>query len=120
MKKENVIQDKSYAFALRIVKLYRHLLDTQKEYVLSKQVLRSGAAIGANVEEALGGQSKKDFIAKCSIAYKEARETHYWLRLLRDTDYLDQQQADSILTDLDEILRILASILKTAKSNLRQ
>jgi len=90
--KENVIQEKSYRFAIRMVNLYRHLAEQQKEFVLSKQVLRSGTSIGANVEEAIGGQSRRDFLSKCSIAYKEARETRYWLRLLRDTEYLTPQQ----------------------------
>lgn len=115
MKRDNVIQEKSYLFAIRIIRLYKYLVDEKKAFVLAKQMLRSGTSIGANVEEAIGGQSKKDFIAKCSIAYKEARETHYWLRLLRDTDYLNQQQADSLLADVEEILRIIVSILKTAK-----
>ncbi len=83
--KENVIQEKTYKFAIRAVKLYKYLVDEKREFVLSKQLLRSGTSIGANVEEAIGGQSKKDFIAKISIAYKEARETHYWLRILKDT-----------------------------------
>lgn len=86
--KGNVIQAKSYAFAVRIVKLYQHLSAEKKEYVLSRQVLRCGTSIGANVEEAIGGQSRADFVSKMSIAYKEARETSYWLRLLSDTDYL--------------------------------
>ena len=83
MKEENIIQTKSYAFAVRIVRLHKHLINTKKEYVLSKQILRSGTSIGANVEEAIGGQSKADFIHKLAIAYKEARETSYWLRLLQ-------------------------------------
>ncbi len=84
--KENVVRDKSYAFAIRIVKLYQHLSTKKKEFVLSKQILRCGTSIGANVEEALGGQSRADFVSKMSIAYKEARETCYWLRLLKDTE----------------------------------
>jgi len=117
MGRDNVIQQKSYQFSIRVVKLYKHLAEENKEFVLSKQILRSGTSIGANVEEAIGGQSKRDFVAKFSIAYKEARETHYWLRLLRDTDYLSAQQAGSMLADLDEILKIIASILITAKKN---
>lgn len=117
MSKDNVIQDKSYQFAIRIVKLYQYLVANKKEFVLAKQLLRSGTSIGANIEEAIGGQSRRDFIAKLSIAYKEARETHYWIRLLRDTGYLDQNQATSLLNDLEEILRITVSILKTAKNN---
>ena len=83
MKKDNIIQTKSYDFALRIVKLYKHLSQEKKEFVLSKQLLRSGTSIGANIEEAIGGQSRKDFFAKLTIAYKEARESHYWIRLLK-------------------------------------
>lgn len=87
MRKDNVIQIKSYAFALEIVKTYKYLVQEKNEFVLSKQLLRSGTSIGANVEEALGGQSDKDFYFKLNIVYKEARETHYWLRLLRDCVY---------------------------------
>ncbi len=115
MKKDNVIQEKSYAFALRIVKLYQFLVKEKKEFVLSKQILRSGTSIGANVEEAIGGQSEKDFKSKMAIAYKEARETHYWLRLLRDSDYLSKESTKTLLSDCDEILKILGSIIKTMK-----
>lgn len=90
--KENIIQIKSYAFAVRIVKVYQYLCEEKKEYVLSKQLLRSGTSIGANIEEAIGGQSGKDFYAKLTIAYKEARETHYWIRLLTDTNYLSKKK----------------------------
>lgn len=114
MKTENVILTKSYAFAVRIVKLYQHL-SGKKEYVLSKQVLRCGTSIGANVEEAIGGQSRADFVAKLSIAYKEARETAYWLRLLKDTDYLTSPQFESIHADAEELCRIIAAIQKTTK-----
>ena len=88
--KNNVIRDKSYAFAIRVVNLYKYLVYTKKEFVLSKQVLRSGTSIGANVEEAIGAQSSKDFIAKLSISYKEARETNYWIRLLKDTNFINK------------------------------
>lgn len=115
MKNENVVQVKSYAFAVRIVKLYQHLSGEKREYVLSKQVLRSGTSIGANVEEAIGGQSRADFIAKLSIAYKEARETSYWLRLLKDTDYLTSAQFESIHEDSLELCRIIGSIQKSTK-----
>jgi len=91
MKEDNVIQLKSYNFALRMVKLYRFLTEKKKEYVLSKQILKSGTSIGANVEEALGAQSKADFICKLAIAYKEARETHYWIRILRDSKYITEK-----------------------------
>jgi four helix bundle protein len=96
MKSENVIESKSFAFAVRIVRLYEYLCLEKKEYVLSKQVLRCGTSIGANVEEAIGGQSRADFVSKMSIAYKEARETSYWLRLLKDTVYLTPSQFSNI------------------------
>lgn len=113
--KNNVIQKKSFSFAVRIVKLYKHLTEKKKEFVLSKQLLRSGTSIGANVEEGSGGQSKKDFIAKLSIAYKESRETGYWLRILKETNFLTQKEFDSIYADLEELQKILTSILKTSK-----
>ncbi|MFD2530551.1 MULTISPECIES: four helix bundle protein [Polaribacter] len=116
MKKDNIIQIKSYNFAIRIVKLYKHLSQEKKEFVLSKQLLRSGTSIGANIEEAIGGQSRKDFFAKLSIAYKEARESHYWIRLLKDTDFLTQQESESLLKDIEEILKIIGSIQKTIRN----
>ena len=118
MKKENVIQVKTYAFAVRIVRLYQYLVKSKNEYVLSKQLLRSGTSIGANVEEAIGGQSDKDFYAKMTIAYKEARETHYWLRLLTDTSYLSNEESESLLSDIEEILKIIGSIQRTMKQRL--
>jgi four helix bundle protein len=114
--KENIIRDKSYLFALRIVKLYLFLSKEQREYQLSSQILRSGTSIGANIEEAIGGVSRKDFVNKLSISYKEARETNYWLRLLRDTSILDRKLADSLLKDCDELLRILYSIVNSSRS----
>jgi len=116
MKEDNIIQIKSYAFAVRIVKVYQFLCEEKKEYTLSKQLLRCGTSIGANIEEAIGGQSEKDFFAKLTIAYKEARETHYWIRLLTDTDYLTINQAESLLADVLEIQKIIGSIQKTIKS----
>lgn len=115
--KNNIIQKKSFDFAIRIVNLYKYLTEEKKEYTLSKQLLRSGTSIGANIEEALGGQSKKDFIAKLSISYKEAREVNYWLRILQKTNYLSKEQFNAIYSDLEEIQKILASILKTSKKN---
>jgi four helix bundle protein len=97
--------------------LYQHLAATKKEFVLSKQVLRSGTSIGANVEEAIGGQSRADFLSKIAIAYKEARETEYWLRLLKDTDYLSPKEYASIHADADELCRLLGSIQKTTRQN---
>ena len=112
---DNVVQVKSYAFAVRVVRLYQHLSSKKKERVLSRQLLRSGTSIGANVEEAIGGQSRADFISKLSIAHKEARETVYWLRLLRDTDYLTETEFNSVFADADELLRILVAILNSTK-----
>jgi len=117
MKKDNVVQIKSYAFAVRIVKVFNYLSEQRKEYVLSKQLLRCGTSIGANIEEAIGGQSEKDFFAKLTISYKEARETHYWIRLLKDTDYLSVEEADNLLKDVDELLRIIVSIQKTLRNS---
>ncbi len=113
--KENIIQQKSYAFAIKIIELYKYLIETKKEFILSKQLLRSGTSIGANIEEALGGQSKKDFISKLSIAYKEARETKYWLSLLREAKYVTQEELSVILDNCEEILKILGKIQKTSK-----
>ncbi|TCP28601.1 four helix bundle protein [Tenacibaculum skagerrakense] len=117
MKKENVIQKKSYSFAVKMVKLYQHLSNEKREFVLSKQLLRSGTSIGANVEEAIGGQSRKDFYAKLSIAYKEARESNYWIRLLNDTNYLSNEETIPLLRDSEEILKIIGSIQKTIRDS---
>ncbi|MCB0726168.1 MAG: four helix bundle protein [Ignavibacteriae bacterium] len=116
---ESIIKNKSYKFAIRIVKLYLYLRNEKKEFQLSKQILRSGTSIGANVEEALGGQSKKDFLNKISIAYKEARETNYWIRLLNDTGFIDKEMYDSIVKDSYELLKILSKIQITVKEQIR-
>ena len=118
VKKDNVVQNKSYAFSVRIIKACKPLIENKREYVMSRQLLKAGTSIGANVEEAIGGQSKKDFFAKMNIAYKEARESKYWLRLLRDTEYLDAAVAESLLGDVDELLRLIGSILKTVRGRL--
>ena len=118
MKKDNVIQIKSYAFAIRIVKLFQYLSNEKKEYHLGRQILRSGTSIGANVEEAIGAQSVKDFIAKLSIAYKEARESRYWLNLLKDTGYITEEQFMSLVNDVEELLKIITTIQKTSKKTL--
>ncbi len=115
--RENVVKDKSFAFAVRVVNLYKYLCENRKEYTLSKQILRSGTAIGANIEEADGGISKADFSNKISIAYKEAKETHYWLRLLNETRYMDQTSFDSMMIDCNELCKLLFSILKTTRIN---
>jgi len=119
MKSENVVQQKSFAFAIRIVNVYKHLVSEKKEYVLSKQLLRSGTSIGANIEESIGGQSDKDFLSKISISYKEARETIYWLKLLHATDFLNNQEAESMIGDAEELCRILGKIQITGKEKLR-
>jgi four helix bundle protein len=116
--KENIIQEKSFKFAVRIVNLYKYLIEEKKEFVLSKQILRSGTSIGANVEEAIGGQTDKDFIAKINIAQKEARETRYWLKLLIETNYLTVEQTESLLKDIEEINKIIAKILITMRKKL--
>ena len=116
MKNDNVIQTKSFEFAVKIVRVYQLLLEEKKEYVLSKQLLRCGTSIGANVEEAIGGQSDNDFFAKLTISYKEARETHYWIRLLIATDYLTKEKGESLLQAVEELLKIIGSIQKTLRS----
>ena len=113
--KENILIEKSIDFGARIVKLHRYLLKEKNENVLSKQVLRSGTSIGANINEAQFGNSKPDFIAKLHIALKEAAETEYWLRILHKSDYLDDKMADSMLSDCLEIKRILIASINTAK-----
>ncbi|WP_026730574.1 four helix bundle protein [Flavobacterium denitrificans] len=115
--KENIIQDKSFDFAVRIVNLYKYLTENKKEYVLSKQVLRSGTSIGANIEESIGGRSDKEFLFKLEISYKEARETIYWLKLLKATDYISANEFESIHFEANEICRILAKIILTLKRN---
>ena len=114
--KNNIIVEKSYNFALRVIKLSQYLVKNKKEFVLSKQILRSGTSIGANIEEAVGGQSRKDFLNKMSIAYKEARETSYWLRLLKGSDILSENHFLSIYRDLEEIIKMLTKIQKTTKN----
>jgi len=115
MKKDNVILDKSFVFAVNIVKLYQYLCDNKKEYVLSKQLLRCGTSIGANVNEAQAAQSSNDFIAKISIASKEARECQYWLNLLLETGFLSlsEERACVVQREITEIIKLLTSIVKT-------
>lgn len=116
--KKNIIQEKSYAFAVRVVKLSIYLSSEKKEFVLSKQILKSGTSIGANIEEGIAGQSKKDFISKFSIALKEAKETHYWLRLLYDCEYIGIEMFNSLIEDCNEVIIILTRILQTSRKNL--
>ncbi len=115
--KESPLKVKSYQFALRIVELCRHLSADKKEFILSKQVLRSGTSIGANIAEGGQAQSKPDFIHKLSIAHKESFETDYWLSLLRDSEYITEIQAESLLTDYRELQKLLTASIKTAKAN---
>ena len=115
--KDNLIVQKSRTFAIRCVKLYGYLVDTKREFVMSKQLLRCGTSIGANVKEAMHGQSKADFGAKMNIALKEANETEYWLEILDETDYLTTEQADCMLSDCRELLKILTSIVKSTFMN---
>ena len=115
----NAILDKSKAFALRIIKLYQYLCDDKREFVLSKQLLRSGTSIGANVREAVRGQSKPDFYSKLNIALKEADESAYWLELLHESNYLDEHQFDSIYKDCNELIALLVSITKTQNKKTR-
>ena len=114
---ESIVATKSYSFALRVIKLYKHLTQEQREFVLAKQILRSGTSIGANVEEALGGQSKADFRHKLSIALKSARETSYWLRLLKDSDFIKPDAFNSIHGECEELIKILRSIILTSQQN---
>ena len=116
----NPALEKSFSFALRIVKLYQHLSEKKKEFVLSKQVLRSGTSIGANLEESRGAQTPSDFQTKVSIAYKEARETSYWLRLLYASKYLTERQFASLHADCEELIRILGSTQLTMKTKLQK
>jgi len=112
---DNIIYNKSYSFALRIIKAYKYLTESKKEFVLSKQMLRSGTSIGAMVREAKFAQSRADFINKLSVGLKEANETIYWLELLHDAEYIENESFDSIYKDANELTSILASIVKTTK-----
>ena len=115
--KETALQKKSKAFAIRIIRMYQYLCEEKKEYILSKQVLRSGTSIGANIREAKRAQSTPDFYAKLYISLKEAEETEYWLELLVETDYITKEMFDSINTDCEEIIKLLVSSTKTLKES---
>jgi four helix bundle protein len=117
---DNILKKKSYDFAIRIVKLSQYLQNDKKEYILSKQVLRSGTAVGALIREAEYGQSKLDFVNKLSISLKEANETEYWINLLKDTGYLNDNLFDSLVVDCKELLRLLIASIKTAKSAIKR
>ncbi len=114
---ENIVLQKTKAFALRCIKLYKYMVDEKREFVISKQVLRSGTSIGANVKEALRGQSRADFASKMNIALKEASETEYWLELLTESEYLTESQGLDILANCQEIIKLLTSIVKTTYTN---
>lgn len=117
MARQSIVGDKSLAFAKRIAKLYRFLIDKKKETILSKQILRSGTSIGANIREGLFAKSRKDFISKMNIALKEAGETDYWIEILYSADYLTEMEYKSLKNDNDELIRMLSSIVKTTKEN---
>ena len=117
LQNRSLAYDKAYQFAIRIVNAYKYLIEEQKEFILSKQLLRSGTSIGANLAEANGAISTSDFSAKISVAYKESLETKYWLSLLKDTNYITEVSFKSIYADADEIARILFSALKTTRIN---
>ena len=117
MARQSIVEDKSLAFAKRIAKLYRFLVDKKKETIMSKQILRSGTSIGANIREGLFAQSRKDFISKMNIALKEAGETDYWIEILYSADYLTEMEYKSLKNDNDELIRMLSSIVKTTKEN---
>ena len=112
---DNIIETKSFDFAVRIVNLYKHLTNAKKEHVLSKQLLRSGTSIGANVAEAEQAQSKPDFVSKMNIALKETSETKYWIKLLKSTEFLSENEGNSLLFDCVELEKLLVSIIKSSK-----
>ena len=115
--KENIIKDKSFVFALRMIKLYQYLQTEKKEYILSKQLMRSGTSIGAMIRESEQAESKLDFIHKLAIAQKEANETEYWIELLHQSGYIEENQYQSIFQDITAIRKLLTSIIKTSKAN---
>lgn len=118
--KNSIIRDKSFAFAIRIVKLYQYLVSNKKEFIMSKQILKSGTSIGANIREAYNAESDKDFIHKLGIAQKECDETAYWLELLYATDYLTESEFSSINNECSELLKIIRSIILTKKQNIKE
>lgn len=119
MKDENIITEKSFAFAIRIVKLYKYLTNKKREFVISKQILRSGTSVGANIREAVAGQTKPMFAAKLNIALSEANETDYWIDLLNATEYLSYNEIRSLKEECVELIKLLTSIIKTAHENLK-
>ena len=118
MKKTNVLSEKSYSFALKVVKLCLIIQKNQKEYVLTRQLLRSATSVGANAEEAIGGSSDKDFVHKLSISYREARETKYWIRLLKDAELIEEKIGDELLVDIEEILKLSGASIRTMRGRM--
>ena len=118
MRKESIVYDKAFNFAIKIVKLYKYLCENKKEFILSKQLIRSGTSIGANIAEGLEGQSTKDFVSKLSIALKEAVESRYWIDLLKETEYLTEEQYNIINSDITELIKMLTRIIKTTKEKM--
>ena len=116
--KPNIIKDKSKSFAIRVINLYKHLSDNKKEYIISKQIMRSGTSIGANINEAICSISKKEFLSKMYIAYKEAAESQYWIELLKDTNYINHEEFNSLSKDCNELIKILSSITKSTKETI--
>jgi four helix bundle protein len=116
MKEKNIIQKKCFRFSVLVVGLCKYLREKQKDYIISKQLLRAGTSIGANVEEGIGCQSKKDFYFRLTIAYKEARESYYWLKVLKEAEMIEQSIIDQPISDCEEILKIIGSILKTLRN----
>ena len=116
--KPNIIKDKSKLFAIKMINLYKDLANNKKEYVISKQILRAGTSIGANINEAICSITKKEFLSKMYISYKEASETQYWLELLKDTNYINECEFNSFNNDCNEIIRLLSSITKSTRENL--
>ena len=118
--KQSILKDKSKLFALRVIRLYKYLCEEKKEYVLSKQLLRSGTSIGANIAEAFYGQSEADFVVKLYISQKETSETIYWLELLHESEYLKDNEFDSVYSDAEELIKLLTSSIKTIKEKMQQ
>lgn len=119
MTQDNILVDKTIDFAIRIAKCYKYLMEEEKEFIMSKQMFRSGTSIGANVHEGIQAQSKADFVNKLNVSLKEASETSYWLTILNKAGYMDERLTDSLKSDLDEIIRILVSSIKTTKKNMK-
>lgn len=118
MLKENLVYKKAFKFSIRIVRLYKYLVEEKNEYILSKQILRSGTSIGANIKEGIVAQSKKDFLSKMYVSLKEADETEYWLEILNQSEYIESKVYDSIIEECKEINKLLCATVKTTKKNL--